>query len=585
MKSSEANIKLELLNKVTESDIKLQKIKRQIIINTLISFIILSFIFSLVLTCYISSKLKYKHLDKEIFNILYSKNFLIYDEKNIPVAVGNNKNYQIYLSPEEISPYLKKEIVLLQDKSFYQTKGLNLSYLISNVLNLMHNKPIDKETISTKLVKSFPSECKNILNKKLFQIIYSLDLEHKFSKDQIITIYLNNISLKNTGKGLDENSKLYFGKFASELNQEESELFVLMLFGKGQLEKITPRDNISKYSYFIDYSIAEAKDLTHCSNLNGLKIYTKLNRKLQIKSEDVIKKRLTQISINNKQTQSAVLLTDTNSSSIITIIGGKDFIKGDFNRAYQSKRNIGSTFKPIIYLIALEKGLITPKTIFKDEPVEFMGNKQSWKPRNWDGKYLGNIDIQQSIALSRNTVAIKLASQIGVKELINKSRQLGITDKLPENLTISIGSASLTLKELTGIYSTFGREGLYINPHAVNKIQIGKIILTPNIQKKQVIEKAPTRELNKILSTTLDKEIVQDFNKQKIMVSGKTGTSDESKDLWFAGYNKDLTGIVWIGNDKNKPMNDIYSKSCAEIWADLAKNYYYSSLDSNKSRY
>jgi penicillin-binding protein 1A len=352
-----------------------------------------------------------------------------------------------------------------------------------------------------------------------------------------------------------------------------------MLLGKKKIKHFsnnTKKINTSKYSYFIDYSMYEAKRKLKTIDIKGLKIYTSLNRKLQRVSEAVMKSNLAKLSMLNKKTEGALILIDSKSGAIITMVGGNEFIKGDFNRVYQSKRAVGSTFKPIIYLMALEKGLISPNSILKDEPVSYKGKNEKWTPKNWDGEYLGNLDVKKSLELSRNTIAIKLASKIGVEQIIQRAKTFGITDNLPQDLSISIGSAGMTLKELGGVYSMFSREGKYIAPYAVTKIlvQNGEEIYKTKVVFNRVASQKSTKQLNNLLEQRKDSQIFQKLKNQNVPIYGKTGTSDKFRDLWFSGYNQDITGIIWIGNDNNQPMTKVYSTHCSEIWLELA-NYYY----------
>lgn len=559
-------VELKFLDKQAESDIKFEKLKKRVIFNTLISSIALSFLLSATLSYYYISHLKVKSLKSTILEYIYPNKIIIFDNEDRPVAIADyNKSYFTYLVSNEISTFLKKELVNVEDKSFYYNSGINIDYLISDTLDILKNKKISKETITNKLIKNLTLYDNNkLISKKIYTLLYSLLLESELSKDKILELYLNYLSYKNTGTGLDENSYRLFSKFTSNLNKEESKIFLKYLINHRQNQKFKFISK-SRYSYFLDYVFYELELIKHnqFKSSENIKIYSSLNRNMQM----ICEKSLINYLAIDKNKQGAIIFIN-NNGKILSLVGGKDLIKGDFNRAYQAKRSPASTFKPIIYLIALEKNLINENSNLFDTPINSDINDLNWKPQNWDKKYFGKVSVVEALYKSRNTIPIKLAQKIGINEIQEKSKLLGINNKLSDNYSIALGADGVYPIEMAKVYSTFARNGVFIEPYAIKKIKSKDQMIYENIAKPaKYMETDSTSKLNKILKASIDKmnsKILSKYN-----IAGKTGTSDKSRDIWFAGYNNEITGVIWIGKDNYSSMENTYSFECIKIFESI----------------
>ncbi len=278
------------------------------------------------------------------------------------------------------------------------------------------------------------------------------------------------------------------------------------------------------------------------------------------------------------EVQGALLAVEPATGQIKAMVGGYDFNKSQFNRAIQARRQPGSSFKPIVYASALEKGY-TPATIVLDSPVVLQGAEKDnlkWKPENYEEKFFGPTRIRTALAHSRNLVTIKITKDLGVKSIINFARRLGVKSPLARDLSLALGSSATTLREITSIYCTFANQGKAIEPHGIRYIQNreGEIIEERRREAKQVMSPE-----NAYLMTSLLQSVVKEGTGKKVAalgrpVAGKTGTTNDCVDAWFIGFTPDLAAGVWVGQDKNEPLGvrETGARAAIPIWLDFMKD-------------
>jgi penicillin-binding protein 1A len=314
---------------------------------------------------------------------------------------------------------------------------------------------------------------------------------------------------------------------------------------------------------------------------NSGKIKTIKDLKLTdiLKKGDIIQVRFKNVSGNNilfsleqdPEVEGAVVVMEPETGFIKALVGGNNFSKSPFNRAVYAKRQPGSAFKPIIYAAALEYGF-TPATVLNDEPVSYPGaNGQPWRPENYDNKYYGPTTLRTALAYSRNVVTVKLLDSIGIDRVINFAKEIGVNSEIPRELTIALGSVTMTPLDLTTVYSTFANGGIKNRPIAIRYITDakGNVLESNEPEGIQVISPETS-----FLITSIMKDVIKYGTGMRANIgrpaAGKTGTSNDYKDAWFVGYTPQLVGCVWIGFDdmrKSLGSGEAGGRVAAPVWS------------------
>ncbi len=299
---------------------------------------------------------------------------------------------------------------------------------------------------------------------------------------------------------------------------------------------------------------------------------------------DIIKVRVKSVHNNNvlfaleqdPEVQGAVVALEPDTGFIRTLIGGYDFIKSEYNRALYAKRQPGSAFKPIIYATALDNDF-TPASIIVDEPITYYGGpKGKWEPENYDHKFYGPTSLREALTYSRNVVTIKLVEEVGISKVIEFARKIGIQGEMPHDLTLALGSLSLTPFELALCYSVFANDGMKVKPIAIKYITDSRGRILESNEPEAVEAISPQTAF---LITSLMEEVVKNGTgwRAKALdrpVAGKTGTTNEYRDAWFVGYTPDLVSVVWVGFDDMRPLGsqETGARAASPIWVAFMKD-------------
>ena len=543
----------------------------------------------------------------------------IYDSQGNLLSQIFREN-RTFIPLNKISPDMQNAIIAIEDDRFYNHHGIDLKGIARALwIDLTGKGAIQGgSTITQQLAKNvFLSREKTII-RKLQEAVLAIQLEKKYTKEEILEFYLNQIYLGSGAYGVQAAAQTYFDKNADELTLAESALLAALpkapsyyspynhfeaakkrqelvldrmaelgyitpfqaLEAKSEnisLKKITPTDKPAPY--FVDYVIQYltekyGDDIVYQS---GLKVYTTLDMTMQKAAEEALKNYMPPTIIDKNgitQPQGAIIAIEPETGFIKVMVGGRDFKTTQLNRTTQSHRQPGSTFKPFVYTAAIENGY-SPYSTIDDSPVTF-GN---WRPRNYDGGFRGNISLLTALTYSVNVATIKLAEQIGIDTVKQFAEKLGITSLTPEdnNLALAIGGThkGLTPLEMASAYATLANKGQRITPTCIIKIEDrnGKIIEDNNIPvKTQVISEQTAGVITAMLENVITSGTGRAANIGR-PAAGKTGTTDDYKDAWFVGYTPDLAAAVWIGHDQPKPMAGISGGSYpARIWANFMKN-------------
>jgi penicillin-binding protein 1A len=298
-------------------------------------------------------------------------------------------------------------------------------------------------------------------------------------------------------------------------------------------------------------------------------VETSIDAKLQAVAEAAVIDELAAKSVKFNVSQGA-LVAMTPDGAVRAMVGGRNYAESQYNRAVTARRQPGSAFKPFVYLTAIESGL-TPETVRQDAPLDVKG----WKPENYSHEYFGAVTLTQALAMSLNTVAVRLGLEVGPRNVVRTAHRLGISSKLEANASIALGTSEVSLVELVGAYVPFANGGLGISPHVVNKIRTveGKLLYArPADQLGQVIEPRNVAMMNSMMQETLLSGTAHKAELPGWMAAGKTGTSQDFRDAWFIGYTSNLVTGVWLGNDDNSPTKKATGGGLpVEVWTRFMK--------------
>jgi len=440
------------------------------------------------------------------------------------------------------------------------------------------------------------------MRRKIQEVLLSLWLEQKFTKHQIMTIYLNRVYFGSGAFGLSAAAKHYFGKEASQLTLYESALLAGLLKAPSKYSPLNNPHYAEKRTqqvltamldagyisdkerekwegvsipplaqqhgnlfarYFVDWILETVPNMVG-SILQDLVITTTLDVKLQKKAEKILHNMIQAEGIPLGATQGA-LISMTPSGSVRAMVGGCCYGKSQFNRAVQAQRQTGSAFKLFVYLAALESGIMPQRRIV-DTPVS-IGN---WKPKNYGWKSRGDVSMADGLAYSINVVSARLARFVGRGNVAEMASRLGISTPQPDDLTIALGSGEASLLEMTGAYACVAREGYPAKPFGIVEIRTkrGKVLYrTPAQSYERLLSGGVSYQMHQMLQGVMTYGTGRKIKLEEGMCAGKSGTSQNYKDAWFIGYNDHFVTGVWIGNDDNKPMKKVTGATLpGKIW-------------------
>ncbi len=562
---------------------------------------------------------------KKLENFIPSAATKIYSADKVLLAeLFIEKRYPV--SIKKMPYYLKAAIVATEDKKFYKHFGFDIKGIIrAATKDIIAGEFIEgASTITQQLAKTLFLTKKKNLVRKLNEIILSIQLERRYTKNEILEIYLNQVYFGSGAYGVESAAKIYFNKSVSDLNLNQCALIAGMpkspsrysplnnkdlatkrrntvLFQMMQDKVITKsrydnevkqpviinnkKKTYNKAPFFVDIVKKQTGSVLGSSMLykGGIKIYTTLYYKYQEIAEQSQRKHINNLikrmqakNINNPAPQGALVSIDTKTGAILAMTGGNNYQKSSYNRAVFAKRQSGSAFKPIIYALAIEKGLEQNSTIL-DAPVIFPGSKKAgdWQPENFSRKYSGEITLRYALVHSKNIPAVKLIEKFGVQSTVKFAKKLGIQSKLAPYLSLALGSSETTLVELTSAYAVFPDKGLWIKPFYITKItDRSSAVIWQNIPVRHI---AMSEKSAAIMSDILKGVITEGTGKKAKFLSGftagKTGTTNNYKDALFIGFSSNIATGVWVGNDNYSSLGNFETgaKAALPIWIDFMK--------------
>ena len=543
---------------------------------------------------------------------------------------------RVFIDYDDLPPQLVNAFIAAEDQNFWTHPGIDVQGIIRAVANntmrmFGANATLSgASTITQQVAKNFFLTSERTISRKIKEAILALRLERAFSKEHILTLYLNQIFLGARAYGVGSAALMYFNKPVSELSLAECAFLASLPKAPNNRDRAVERRNYvlrrmvdEGFITQSDADVAAAQDLNINSGFteqmaeelqyfaedvrrqllnslgretlynDGLYIKTTIVPELQYAASAALNKELD--NFNNGRTdklQGAIIAMNPHTGRIVAMAGGRSFRESSFNRATQAYRQIGSTIKPFVYLAALERGY-SPQTMLLDAPiVGWREDDTLWKPENYDKKFLGDVPLRLSLETSRNVTTVRLVEQIGTQNAIEAAQRFGVypSDMKNMNLSMALGSGETTLEKLVLGYSAFVNGGRPIQPKLVDYVEdrYGRVL---GGEKSEIIEWSDDllppsdADVSETLSdpqslyqmvSILQGAVERGTGKQARVsghtIAGKTGTTNDVKDVWFIGFSKNLIAGVYLGYDTPKPLGrGAGSHMAARVFADFMR--------------
>lgn len=509
------------------------------------------------------------------------------------------------ISLHEMSPYLPEAVVAIEDRRFYSHFGVDpIGFARAMAANVMSGRLVQGgSTITQQLAKNLFLTPDRTIERKVQEVLLALWLERKYTKKQILEMYLNRVYLGSGSYGVAAASRRYFDKSAKEVTLPEAALIAGLLKAPSRLSPARDPKAASERAQLVlaamrDQGMIGDKELNFAmkqpasraaSYWSGSEQYvadrvmeelpaligdvrsdvivdTTVDLGLQKLGEASIRDLISKNGEKLNVSQGAMVSVD-GTGAVRALIGGYDYANSQFDRASEAKRQPGSAFKPFVYLSALEQGF-TPESVRNDAPIR-VGN---WTPGNYNGKYFGKVTLAEALARSLNSVSAQLVMEVGPKTVVSTAHRLGIESNLTSNASLALGTSEVTLLELTDSFVPFANGGYKAPLHIIRRVTTndGKVLYEyKSPAPSRVIDPRNVGMMNAMLSQTVESGTA---TKAKFgwPAAGKTGTSQNFRDAWFIGYTSNLTTGVWFGNDDGKPTKKITGGSLPAIaWKDF----------------
>jgi penicillin-binding protein 1B len=547
---------------------------------------------------------------------------------------------------ESIPARMQEAVLAIEDRRFYYHPGLDPIRIVGAMLtNVFGDRPylVGGSTITQQLSRNFFLTEQMVVEqqtrqrswrRKILEQFMAVILETRATKDEILELYLNDVYLGHRGSfalhGVAEASKIYFGKDVRNLTLSEAALIAGIIQSPSNHspfnnpERARDRRNVvlsamvdggyitgdaaerakqepiavvaravdNEAPYFVDY-IGDVLDTGFpgiVSKPGALDIYTTLDLNLQRYAQDAVRegiaavdKTLARRKRGPRNAQAALVAIDPRSGEILAFIGGRSYNQSQFNRAISARRQIGSTFKPFVYLAAFEKaaedgaGDITPATLVQDEPTTWTYDDQEWTPRNYDGEYDGPITLRRALAMSRNVAAVKVAEQTGYNRVVSlwKRAKIGESDQVRPYPSVALGIVELTPLELAEAYTVFPGFGTIRKPRAIVSVSSGEESMKPKAESGTEVARASAA----FLVTHMMRSVINEGTGAAVRgagfapdAAGKTGTTNDLRDAWFVGFTPELLTVVWVGVDDNTPLGLSGAQAALPIWTAFMKD-------------
>ncbi len=509
----------------------------------------------------------------------------------------------------ELPLHLPRAFIAIEDRRFYSHYGLDPIGITRAMVRNITSRGVSQggSTLTQQLAKNLFLTQDRTFSRKIQEAILSVWLERTYAKDQILELYLNRVYFGSGAYGVEAASQRYFGKSARavtvaeaamlaglvqapsrlapnrnpEAAERRAQMVVAAMVEQGfitdasaktalvQPAEAVEREGANTIAYAADYVMDVLDDFI--GSVEGdITVLTSIDPRMQSLAEAALVEALNREGAKQGVSQGAVvaMLPD---GGIQALVGGRSYARSQFNRATAARRQPGSSFKPFVYLAALEAGL-TPDAIRDDSAVTIKG----WSPENYSRDFRGPVSLQTALALSLNTVAVKLAQEVSPRTVVRVAQRLGVASPLQANASLALGTSEVTPLELTAAYAAFAHGGQGVTPYVIREVRAanGKVIY-----KRQgsgigpVVDRNTLPMMNGMMRETLLTGTGRKADVPGWEAAGKTGTTQDFRDAWFVGYTSRLVASVWLGNDDNSPMKRVSGGGLpSEIWGKFMRS-------------
>ncbi len=570
----------------------------------------------------------YAHYAQDIEDVerLMNRNntgIVLLDRHGKPFYSLGNTGYQNDAELTDVSDWVEDALVASEDKGFYEHAGFSIPGMLSAVYANVVSGDLQRyggSTITQQLVKNTLLSDEKSFFRKYQEVSIAVAIEQRYSKEEILEMYLNSVYFGEGAFGIGPAAKTYFNKNPGELTLAESSMLIGLLpapsayspvsgdpaLAKQQQERVLTNmveinviseeekqaalqeplqyaqsdvsGDIAPHFALMVLEEVERRYGEEMATRSGFRVTTSLDLEWQKQAEQLVRERVQQLQ-GQGGTNASLVAIDPSNGEVRALVGSADWHNEEFGKVNMatSPRQPGSSFKPIFYGEAFEKRLITPATILKDEPKTY----GTYRPLNYDRKFRGDISVRKALAQSLNIPAIEVMEKLGVNEASQAARRMGVstvTEPEKYGLSLALGTAETKLLEMTNAYAALAHAGMQYNPTLITSIEdkYDKTIYTYSPQSKRVISSEAAYLVSSILSDNAAREPV--FGSSLTLpgrtAAVKTGTTNDNKDAWTIGYTPSLTIGVWMGNNANMPMSGIAGSSgAAPIWKGAVQSF------------
>ncbi len=519
-----------------------------------------------------------------------------------------------YIPSYKIPLKVKQAFVAIEDQRFYYHHGVDFLGILRAVYKdiMAKGKVEGASTITQQLAKMLFFKPEKSIKRKIKEAIISAQIEKRYTKDEILGMYMNQAYFGTRAYGIDAAARTYFGKGVDELSigeiamiaglqkapsayspfkrPEKAELrrnlvlknmldngFITRAeYERGRSEPLPAKPFFRKFEapYFVESLRQQLEEKYSDLYTAGLRINSTVDFTMQKTAEQAVSNGIRALEQRVKPgVQAALIAIDLRDGHIKALVGGTDFWETQFNRVSMALRQPGSAFKPFVYATALEKGMTADSRVL-DGPVSFRGATagHAWSPKNYDGKYHGVVPLRTAIALSLNAATVRLANQVGIKDVIGVAERCGIKSEIAPYLSTALGAADVTPLEITSAYMAFAT-GKRIDPIYYDKVlnRDGFVLETDEGTVTNVFSDDTVSQMKELLRGVVERGTAVKAKEIQRMVYGKTGTTNDFSDAWFIGFDDSLVVGVWVGRDNHVPIGnkETGAKAALPIWMEF----------------
>lgn len=567
---------------------------------------------------------------ESITNVVNSESLAVFrlEPQLIGKIYPEHNEDRVLVSHDDVPPFLVNALIAVEDRNFYQHFGIDPKGILRAAISNLTSGGLNQggSTLTQQLVKNYFLTRERTFRRKINEVFMAILLEQHYSKDEIMLAYINEIYLGQHGArgihGFGTAAEYYFSRPLSELKTEELALLVALVRGasfynpRNHPDRALKRRDLiinliqqqdylavdeaetamakplrirekpswsgAKYPAFLDLVRRQLRRNYKAEDLRneGLRIFTTLNTRYQDIVEQAVPKRLENLEKQKKLSsgtlQAAGVITSVETGEVLALLGGRNKDSNDFNRALDASRPIGSLVKPAVYLTALmQADKYNSQTLIEDEPISLKQHDGTvWEPENYDKETHGDVELHTALAKSYNLATVNLGMKIGLSEVVKTLHALGLEKNIPEYPSLLLGALDLSPFEVTQMYQTLASGGFQVPLRTIKEVldKQGKPLQRYGLDLKQTLESKSVFITRYLLAEVASSGTARSIAARLpglLPLAGKTGTTNDLRDSWFAGFGDDVLGVMWLGRDDNQSSHLTGSSGALQVWIDI----------------